>query len=158
MKTYYFYDKRRQFISLTFSPQHFCSDAKHVLIWAYADESQEQIVLTKHEKRGWELPGGKVEPGERPEAAAVRELFEETGAHAGELYQIGQYVIRPEGGAAAIVKNIYTTTVKAWSDIPSGFETTERRVVSSDITTFKEGFSSLIQDNVFPLCRQAAKK
>ena len=28
---------------------------------------------------GWEFPGGKVEPGENPEAAAVREISEELG-------------------------------------------------------------------------------
>jgi ADP-ribose pyrophosphatase YjhB (NUDIX family) len=30
-------------------------------------------------QQGWSLPGGKVEPSERPEAAQTRELSEETG-------------------------------------------------------------------------------
>ena len=33
----------------------------------------------------WEFPGGKIEPGERPETAARRELEEETGMRAGPL-------------------------------------------------------------------------
>jgi ADP-ribose pyrophosphatase YjhB (NUDIX family) len=31
--------------------------------------------------RGWTMPGGGVDPGEHPDDAAVREVFEETGYH-----------------------------------------------------------------------------
>jgi len=31
----------------------------------------------------WEFPGGKIEPGEQPSAAALRELHEETGLAGG---------------------------------------------------------------------------
>lgn len=53
---------------------------------AVACAARDGTVLMQRRRAGgahgglWEFPGGKVEPGETPEAAAVREIEEELGA------------------------------------------------------------------------------
>lgn len=46
---------------------------------------------------GWEVPGGRIDEGESPEQAAVRETLEETGWRPGPLRRIGAY--HPLAGA-----------------------------------------------------------
>lgn len=39
----------------------------------------DQFLMVRHARRAWEMPGGKVNAGESPEEAAIREFHEETG-------------------------------------------------------------------------------
>ncbi|MFJ6025209.1 8-oxo-dGTP diphosphatase MutT [Brevundimonas sp. NPDC092305] len=63
---------------------------KTVLVVAVALIDTDGRVLIARRPEGkqlaglWEFPGGKVEPGERPEAALIRELREELGIEVSE--------------------------------------------------------------------------
>jgi len=43
----------------------------------------------------WEVPAGKLDPGESPDVCAARELEEETGYRAGELVSLGSILTTP---------------------------------------------------------------
>jgi mutator protein MutT len=55
-----------------------------------------EVVLLKNERDEWELPGGKLEPGEDPAACVEREVEEELGLHvrAASLLDCWLYEVR----------------------------------------------------------------
>lgn len=54
----------------------------------------ERILMTNLRQRGWDIPGGHMEPGETPEAAMRREVMEEAGALLTDVQLLGYQRIR----------------------------------------------------------------
>ena len=69
-----------------------------------------ELLLIRSPRRGWEMPGGQVECGETPQEAAVREVAEESGIEvsilgfAGVFHNVGNnrsnflFLATPVGG------------------------------------------------------------
>ena len=56
--------------------------------------SQDEVLLLRQYRHAvggtiWEVPAGKLDPGESPEVCAVRELEEEAGQHADRIDKLG---------------------------------------------------------------------
>ena len=77
---------------------------------ALLDDQDRVLMLWRHrfvpDRWGWELPGGLVDEGEEPAAAANRELVEETGYRAGHLDHLVTF--QPMPGTIDAEHYVYT--------------------------------------------------
>lgn len=65
---------------------------------------------------GWEIPGGKIDPGEDPAAAAARETEEETGWRPGPLTALLR--VEPTPGLSDSVHHVYYADAAARTGQP----------------------------------------
>ncbi|HSH25808.1 MAG TPA: nucleoside triphosphatase YtkD [Massilibacterium sp.] len=117
-ETYQFYDFYGNTVSLSFTDHPFVRFPKHV--WVIC-RYKNQWLLTKHKRRGYEFPGGKVEKNETTIDAAKREVMEETGGVVDSLTYLGQYKV--DGKGAMIIKNIYFATIERLTKQKTYYET-----------------------------------
>lgn len=95
----------------------------HVIVTIVAFDEDGRLVLCRHRDRTtWETPGGHIEPGESPEAAAERELFEETGIRPRELVAIADYSVD------GVTERLFIAEAGSHSALPD-FEIAETTVV-----------------------------
>ncbi|MCW2758007.1 MAG: hydrolase [Nocardioidaceae bacterium] len=86
-----------------------------------------RVLVAHRPGQGWELPGGKVEPGESPEAALVREISEELGCTVEVTgWLAGQSEIRP-----GLVLRVAAARLVAGEPVP--FEHDAIRWVAADL-------------------------
>ncbi|MEN0644493.1 RNA deprotection pyrophosphohydrolase [Alkalicoccobacillus gibsonii] len=144
-----FLDVYQRTVYLSFTKAPFSDSPRHV--WVIC-RFQDQWLLTNHKKRGLEFPGGKIEPGERAEDAAKREVLEETGAVVSNLYYLGQYTV-PD---LDICKNVYMATIYELNQSDHYYETNGPVLVDelpSDIGEHEE-YSFIMKDDVLKNCLQ----
>ncbi len=85
-------------------------------------------LLVRHRDRNtYEFPGGHVEPGESPEAAARRELYEESGAAVFHLWPVTPYGVLK--GCTSNYGMLYFAYIESFEEMPD-YEMEERRFLT----------------------------
>jgi 8-oxo-dGTP pyrophosphatase MutT (NUDIX family) len=119
-------------------------------------ENRKQVLLLRREIFFlWDLPGGGIEPGEEPAAAAMRETGEETGYEIKINRLVGQYLHQSVYGCgdqqthafeAVVVggkprKYSWESTGLRWCDIsslPLGLQPLQRQMISDALSCAAE--------------------
>lgn len=100
-------------------------------------DAEDRLLVVRHvEGDVWVLPGGAVEPEERPADAAVREAFEETGLRIGLSGVVGVYggpeytIEYGNGDRTSYLVVVFAGHVLGGRPRPDGVETLEVRFAS----------------------------
>jgi 8-oxo-dGTP diphosphatase len=145
-----FKDTKGNTVQFLYEPQSFSEKIEHILVIC---KYKHQWVLTAHKLRGWEFPGGKVEQNETLEEAAIREVWEETGALLKTLTPIAEYKVL--GDDDIFIKKVFYGQVKVMEQKENYHETFGPVLVEEeDLLEHRSNshYSFIMKDRTIELC------
>lgn len=102
-------------ICKTFEPG-FLESYKYVVVLSFYEGN---ILLSRHKDRStWETQGGHIEPGETPEQAARRELYEESGAADYEMELVCDYRAEHEDTGRGANGVVFRADIRTLGPLP----------------------------------------
>lgn len=127
-------------------PKHIVSAATIVL------NDQQEILLIKGPRRGWEMPGGQVEVGESLEDAAIRETMEESGIEIEIIKFCGvfQNVSGSICNTLFLAKAIGGEPTTSVESLEVGFFPIEKALEMVTWKNFRERIEYCLDDNLQP--------
>lgn len=110
-------------------------------------EYKSKILLSRHKERAtWETQGGHIEPGETPMEAAMRELYEESGAEDYTIEPICDYWAGDEGTDNWANGMVFKAVISKLGSMPKS--------EMAEVKTFDELPSNLTYPQITPVLFQ----
>lgn len=127
-------------------PKHIVSAATIVI------NDENEILLIKGPRRGWEMPGGQVEEGESLREAAIRETKEESGIDVEIIKFCGIYqnVSRSICNTLFLAKPIGGQLTTTPESLEVGFFPIELALEMVTFNNFRERIENCLNDNEQP--------
>ena len=128
-------------VEMSFKKGHYEIEPKHVLVVV---KDGDQFLCSIHKERGVEFPGGKVEKGETLQAAAIREVLEETNVKIKNVQELCHYIVRDE---KPFCKVVFLAQLDQELDVGFEYETSGRVWLTEDQLKQHENLSFYMRDD-----------
>ena len=127
-------------VEMSFNKGQYAIEPKHVLVVV---KNGEKFLCSIHKERGVEFPGGKVENGETLQAAALREVLEETNVLIRNVQELCHYIVREE---KPFCKVVFMAQLEQELDECFNYETSGRIWLTEEELTHHENLSFYMKD------------